>query len=368
MGTDKLSPGLVLVADDVLVNLEVLSSTLESAGIEVCIATDGPMVLERLEYETPDLILLDVTMPGMTGFDVCERLKANPATAGIPVIFTTAHAEMSDKLRGFRLGAVDYVTKPFEREELLARVKTQLALRGALTSLARKNAELEREIEERAAAQGALARLKDELERRVAERTDALGRAVAELERAKGSLEETVERRTRELQRANERLALELADRQALEEARAALQAQVIAAQAARLAELSTPIIPIDDQILIMPLIGAIDEERAQGLVDAATLGVSARRAAVMILDITGVSHVDARVAETLVRAARAVRLLGARVVITGIRPDVARELAALGAELAGVVTQSTLQGGIAYAMSKTGASPQRAPVPAARG
>ncbi|WP_438008434.1 response regulator [Sorangium sp. So ce321] len=361
MGTDQPSPGLVLVADDVLVNLEVLSSTLESAGIEVCVATDGPMVLERLEYETPDLILLDVTMPGMTGFDVCERLKSRPATASIPVIFTTAHAEVSDKLRGFRLGAVDYVTKPFEREELLARVKTQLALRGALTSLARKNAELEREIEERAAAQGALARLKDELERRVAERTDALGRVVAELEG-------TVERRTRELQRANERFALELAGRQALEEARAALQAQVIAAQAARLAELSTPIIPIDDQILIMPLIGAIDEERAQGLVDAATLGVSARRAAVMILDITGVPQVDARVAETLARAARAVRLLGARVVITGIRPDVARELVALGAEMEGVVTQSTLQGGIAYAMSKTGASPHRAPAHAARG
>ncbi|WP_437578380.1 response regulator [Sorangium sp. So ce887] len=368
MGTEQPSPGLVLVADDVLVNLEVLSSTLESAGIEVSIATDGPMVLERLEYETPDLILLDVTMPGMTGFDVCERLKSSPATADIPVIFTTAHAAMSDKLRGFRLGAVDYVTKPFERDELLARVKTQLALRRALTSLARKNAELENEIEVRAAAQTEFVRLADELERRVQERTEALARAVAELERAKESLEETVARRTRELQRANEQLERELAERAALEEARSALQAQIIAAQAARLAELSTPIIPISDQILVMPLIGMVDEERAQGMVDAATMGVSARRAAVMILDITGVSRVDARVAEALVRAARAVRLLGARVVITGIRPEVARELVALGAEMTEMVTQSTLQGGIAYAMSKTGSQPRRAANSAARG
>ncbi|WP_437486884.1 response regulator [Sorangium sp. So ce1014] len=368
MGTEQPSPGLVLVADDVLVNLEVLSSTLESAGIEVSIATDGPMVLERLEYETPDLILLDVTMPGMTGFDVCERLKSSPATADIPVIFTTAHAAMSDKLRGFRLGAVDYVTKPFERDELLARVKTQLALRRALTSLARKNAELENEIEVRAAAQTEFVRLADELERRVEERTEALARAVAELERAKESLEETVARRTRELQRANERLERELAERAALEEARSALQAQIIAAQAARLAELSTPIIPISDQILVMPLIGMVDEERAQGMVDAATMGVSGRRAAVMILDITGVSRVDARVAQALLRAARAVRLLGAQVVITGIRPEVARELVALGAEMTEMVTQSTLQGGIAYAMSKTRSPPRRATNSAARG
>ncbi|WP_437600775.1 response regulator [Sorangium sp. So ce590] len=368
MGTEQPSPGLVLVADDVLVNLEVLSRTLESAGIEVSIATDGPMVLERLEYETPDLILLDVTMPGMTGFDVCERLKSSPATADIPVIFTTAHVAMSDKLRGFRLGAVDYVTKPFERDELLARVKTQLALRRALTSLARKNAELENEIEVRAAAQTEFVRLADELERRVEERTEALARAVAELERAKESLEETVARRTRELQRANERLERELTERAALEEARSALQAQIIAAQAVRLAELSTPIIPISDQVLVMPLIGMVDEERAQGMVDAATMGVSARRAAVMILDITGVSRVDARVAEALVRAARAVRLLGARVVITGIRPEVARELVALGAEMTEMVTQSTLQGGIAYAMSKTRSPPRRAANSAARG
>ncbi|KYF83782.1 hypothetical protein BE18_47215, partial [Sorangium cellulosum] len=355
MRAEQPSPGLVLIADDVLVNLEVLSSTLESAGIEVSVATDGPMVLERLEYETPDLILLDVTMPGMTGFEVCERLKSSPATADIPVIFTTAHAEIADKLRGFRLGAVDYVTKPFARDELLARVKTQLSLRRALTALARKNAELENEIEVRAAAQADLARLTDDLERRVEERTQALARAVAELERAKESLEETVERRTerrtRELQRANERLERELAERASLEEARSALQAQIIGAQAARLAELSTPIIPINDQILVMPLIGVVDEERAQGMVDTATLGVSARRAAVMILDITGVSRVDARVSEALVRAARAVRLLGARVVITGIRPEVAQELVALGAEMTGMVTQSTLQDGIAYAM-----------------
>ncbi|WP_437999469.1 response regulator [Sorangium sp. So ce185] len=367
MRAEQPSPGLVLIADDVLVNLEVLSSTLESAGIEVSVATDGPMVLERLEYETPDLIMLDVTMPGMTGFEVCERLKSSPATADIPVIFTTAHAEIADKLRGFRLGAVDYVTKPFARDELLARVKTQLSLRRALTALARKNAELENEIEVRAAAQADLARLTDDLERRVEERTQALARAVAELERAKESLEETVERRTRELQRANERLERELAERASLEEARSALQAQIIGGQAARLAELSTPIIPINDQILVMPLIGVVDEERAQGMVDAATLGVSARRAAVMILDITGVSRVDARVSEALVRAARAVRLLGARVVITGIRPEVARELVALGAEMTGMVTQSTLQDGIAYAMSMTRAPSRRAAAPAAR-
>jgi rsbT co-antagonist protein RsbR len=134
---------------------------------------------------------------------------------------------------------------------------------------------------------------------------------------------------------------------------RAALQEQVIQAQQAALRELSTPLIPIADGVVVMPLIGTIDSSRAQQVVETLLVGVAEQRATTVILDITGVLVVDTQVANVLLRAAQAVKLLGARVVITGIRPDVAQTLVSLGVDLSGIVTRGTLQSSVLEALGR---------------
>jgi DNA-binding response OmpR family regulator len=109
-------------------NLSVLLELLGQAGYEVLIAEDGESALDRASYARPDLILLDVLMPELDGFATCARLKSQPETRDIPVIFMTALADTVDKVRGFDAGAVDYVTKPFQPDELLARVRTHLTI------------------------------------------------------------------------------------------------------------------------------------------------------------------------------------------------------------------------------------------------
>ncbi len=128
-------------------------------------------------------------------------------------------------------------------------------------------------------------------------------------------------------------------------------QEEIIRAQAATLRELSTPLIPINDQVMVMPLIGTVDSYRTQQVMDSLLQGIAANHAQVAIIDITGVPVVDSQVADALVRAARAVRLLGARVILTGIRPEVAQTLVGLGIDLSGIVTRGSLQSGIAYAL-----------------
>jgi anti-anti-sigma regulatory factor len=136
---------------------------------------------------------------------------------------------------------------------------------------------------------------------------------------------------------------------------RSKLQAQVIAAQRLVLSQLSTPLIPISPEVLVMPLIGTIDDERAQQIVATLLDGVARARARVVIVDITGVAVVDTQVAGGLLRAARAVKLLGAQVVLTGVGPEVAQTLVSLGVDLGGLVTRSTVQTGIAYALERRG-------------
>lgn len=135
---------------------------------------------------------------------------------------------------------------------------------------------------------------------------------------------------------------------------------ELIRSQASALTELSTPLIPISDHVVVMPLIGTMDSQRAAQVLETLLEGVSARRASVAILDITGVSVVDTHVANALLQAAKAVRLLGAEVVLTGIRPDVALTLVGLGLDLTGIVTKGTLQAGIVHAMSGDRRSPSR--------
>ena len=131
------------------------------------------------------------------------------------------------------------------------------------------------------------------------------------------------------------------------------LQEEIIRTQAAALAELSTPLIPITDTVMVMPLIGTVDSRRAQQVIETLLLGIAAGRAQTAILDITGVPVVDTQVANALVRAAQSVKLLGAQVVLTGIRPEVAQTLVGLGVDLSGIITSSTLQRGVAHALGQ---------------
>ncbi|KHK03708.1 response regulator [Desulfovibrio sp. TomC] len=143
-----LDDALVLVVDDLETNIDILVETLGDA-YDVAVAMDGPSALELAAAQRPDLILLDIMMPGMDGYEVCRRLAADPATADIPVIFLTAMTDVADKARGFASGAVDYVTKPFEPLEVQARVRTHLALTQARRELARQNEILESKVLER---------------------------------------------------------------------------------------------------------------------------------------------------------------------------------------------------------------------------
>lgn len=144
----------------------------------------------------------------------------------------------------------------------------------------------------------------------------------------------------------------DITSRRREEEERVELQQQVIEAQQAALRELSTPLIPVSDDVLVMPLIGSIDSQRAQLVLETLLEGVADKRASAVILDITGVQVVDTQVANAILRAAQSVKLLGAKIIITGIRPEVAQTLVTLGADLSNIVTRGTLQSGIAYALN----------------
>ncbi|NEP46174.1 MAG: response regulator, partial [Okeania sp. SIO2H7] len=127
--------GNILVVDDTPANLEVLVETLSLAGYTVWAVTSGKRALKQLQTHIPDLILLDIQMPEMDGFTICEMIKANVDTAAVPVIFITAFSDTDSIVKGFSLGAVDYINKPFRDLELLARVQTHLNLRGLTQGL-----------------------------------------------------------------------------------------------------------------------------------------------------------------------------------------------------------------------------------------
>ncbi|MEC4674831.1 MAG: sigma-54 dependent transcriptional regulator [Nitrospirota bacterium] len=141
----------ILLVDDTPTNLEILVQVFDKQGFEVFIATDGESALEQIPSTHPDLILLDAMMPELDGFETCRRLKADPETADIPVIFMTALSETVDKVKGFQVGAVDYVTKPIQHEEVLARVTTHLTLRSLRQKLEHANQTLEQRVEQRTA-------------------------------------------------------------------------------------------------------------------------------------------------------------------------------------------------------------------------
>lgn len=138
-------PPTVLVVDDTPTNIQVLFDLLDAAGYRVAIAKSGEIALQRIQRHLPDLILLDVMMPGMDGFEVCRRLKADAQTQDIPVLFMTALTDTVNKVQGLQLGAVDYLTKPIQHEEVMARIQVHLQLRSLQRSL-------EQQVRDRTAA------------------------------------------------------------------------------------------------------------------------------------------------------------------------------------------------------------------------
>lgn len=146
----------VLIVDDTPANIGVLVDYLEDHGFRVVVAQDGGEGIKRAQFAQPDLILLDVMMPGMDGFETCRRLKADSCCTDIPVIFMTALADSNEKVNGFNVGAVDYVTKPFQIEEVLARVNTHLSLRAMQKQLQAQNEQLQQEIAVRVQAEAEL--------------------------------------------------------------------------------------------------------------------------------------------------------------------------------------------------------------------
>jgi anti-anti-sigma regulatory factor len=230
-----------------------------------------------------------------------------------------------------------------ERAELLQLLSTQAA---TAVENARLYADLQR-------AHADLQRSNEVLEQEVEQRTRDLRAASEELQRAN----EHLTRRAEELRALSERLQQELVERERTEREHAALQDRVIRAQEERLAEMSTPLIPITDRVMVMPLIGTLDEPRARQVMEAALGGASRSRAQVVILDVTGLRSIDAHVTRALLSTAGALRLLGAEAVLTGLRPGLAQLLVEQGEELGSLITRGTLQSGIAYALGRTGAA-----------
>jgi PAS domain S-box-containing protein len=148
MSLKSREKGIILIVDDNLDNLELLFFIL-SDSFTVLLASDGNTAIEKVEEAHPDLVLLDVMMPGIDGFETCRRLKAEESSKDIPVIFMTALSETVDKVRGFNVGAVDYLTKPIKEEELIARVTTHLTLRQLNLRLKEQNQALQQEIRKR---------------------------------------------------------------------------------------------------------------------------------------------------------------------------------------------------------------------------
>ena len=134
--------GLILIVDDTQENIQVLGSLLRESGYRINVAASGHQALDALGRVTPDLVLLDIMMPEMSGFEVCRRMQENPDWSQIPIIFLTAKVEMESLVEGFKLGAVDYVTKPFHAEELLQRVDTHLTMSSLRKELAQQVAAL----------------------------------------------------------------------------------------------------------------------------------------------------------------------------------------------------------------------------------
>ena len=191
----KTEQQVVLIVDDSPTNLEILSDCLNQPDFQIVAAPNGERALEQAIRHRPALILLDIVLPGIDGFETCRQLKENPDTHNIPVIFMTALSDAENKVKGLSLGAIDYVTKPFQYEEVLARVRIHLKVQNLAKTLRTQNLLLKKEIDLREQteiklleANNALADLNQQLEDRVAERTAELSEALKDLQQTQVSM------------------------------------------------------------------------------------------------------------------------------------------------------------------------------------
>ncbi|WP_437740773.1 GAF domain-containing protein [Sorangium sp. So ce1504] len=337
-----------LVLDRVLERL--MGLVLESAGAQrgaLLLAREGQLLVEATATVEPSSVLVGLSLPLDQSGDVAQAVVRYVARTKEPVILNAAAQDS-------RFAADPYVIARRPRSVLCV----ALSHRGRLTGVLylENNAAFgaftasRLEVCEMLSSQAAIAVENALLYAKVEA-------ASAELRRANEGLEGEVGRRTAELREANERLARELVERERTETMRTALQEEILRVKDERLAEMSTPLIPISDRVVVMPLVGTVDPPRALQLMATALEGVQARGAGVVIIDITGVKLVDTEVASLLIRTADALKLLGARAVLTGISPRVAQTLVAMGVDLGRMVTKQALQSGIAYAMGRPAAA-----------
>lgn len=156
--------GTILVIDDSPDNLRVLSTTLAERGYKIRCVTNGEMALVSINHLPPDLILLDIRMPVIDGYEVCRRLKAKPETKDIPIIFLSAADDLAGKVKAFEMGGVDYITKPFQTEEVLVRIANQLTIQQLQKQLVERNRRLQHEIDEHKQTEAALQDAKEAAE------------------------------------------------------------------------------------------------------------------------------------------------------------------------------------------------------------
>ncbi|MCP4251807.1 MAG: response regulator [Candidatus Scalindua sp.] len=142
MGTERQASKSILVVDDSPTNLTLMVEVLTEAGYDTLVANSGDHTLDQLSRHLPDLILLDIMMPGLNGFETCCRIKANPDTSEIPVIFMTALDDINNTVKGFEVGGVDYITKPFRQAEMLVRIDTHMTICSLKQQLKLKNTQL----------------------------------------------------------------------------------------------------------------------------------------------------------------------------------------------------------------------------------
>lgn len=178
----KTDPIQILVVDDTPANLKLLTDILTYNGYQVRPASSGRIALRSVLVEIPDLILLDIKMPEMDGYEVCKQLKDNPVTKNIPVVFISALDEMADKVKGFNVGGIDFITKPFQAEEVLIRVETHISIHRLRNELQVQNNHLQQEIIERKRVEEELLIHKTHLEDLVVRRTEDLNNSYLQLQ------------------------------------------------------------------------------------------------------------------------------------------------------------------------------------------